>query len=136
VKAAGQIQNIVSEIQKKTKGTVASAKQAETIVGTQGEALNKTVNVFENINTHVVKLVNNLNNIAKGIKGIEEAKEDTLDAIQNISAISQQTATSSEEVSATATNQIASVENLSNSALELADEAKRLETAIQRFRIE
>jgi len=136
VKAAGQIQKIVSEIQKKTKGTVASAKQAETIVGSQGEALNKTVNVFENINTHVVKLVNNLNNIAKGIKGIEEAKEDSLDAIQNISAISQQTATSSEEVSTIAMNQIASVENLSNSASELADEAKRLETAIQRFRIE
>jgi methyl-accepting chemotaxis protein len=135
VTAASQIQKIVAGIQTKTKGTVVSAKQAENIVGSQGESLNKTVTVFENINKHVANLVNNLNNISKGIKGIEEAKEDTLDAIRNISAISQQTATSSEEVSATATNQIDSVENLSGSALELAEEAKKLETAIQRFRI-
>ncbi|MGB4658269.1 MAG: methyl-accepting chemotaxis protein, partial [Mobilitalea sp.] len=135
VKASGQIQKIVAEIQNKTKVTVNSARQAEEIVGSQGEALSKTVAVFENISSHVSSLINNLNSISKGIKGIEEAKEDTLDAISNISAVSQQTASSSEEVSATATNQISSVTNLSDSASELAIEAKKLESAIQRFRI-
>lgn len=135
VTAAGQIQNIVSAIQLKTKGTVVSAKQAESIVGSQSEALSKTISVFESISSHVANLVNNLNNIASVIKGIEAAKEDTLDAISNISAVSQETATSSEEVSSTATNQIDAVEALSNSAYELAEEAKRLEASLQRFKI-
>ena len=135
VKAASQIQSIVTEIQNKTQGTVVSAKQAENIVGSQSEALQRTIHVFENINKHVGKLANNLNNISIGVKGIETAKEDTLDAIRNISAVSQQTAAASEEVSATANNQIDSVENLSRSALELANDAKKLEEAILLFRI-
>lgn len=135
VKAASEIQGIVTEIQSKTQGTVTAAKQAESIVGTQAEALNRTVSVFENINKHVGKLANNLDNISIGVKGIESAKEDTLDAIRNISAVSQETAAASEEVSATANNQILSVENLSQSALELSNDAKKLEEAIQLFKI-
>lgn len=131
--ASSQITSIVSGIQTKTKGTAASAKQAKNIVESQMEALTKTINTFENINNHVGNLVNNLNNIAEGIKGIENAKEETLDAIRNISAVSQQTASSSEEVSATANNQISSVEYLSSSASELAEDAKKLEEAIQSF---
>ncbi len=135
VKAASQIQGIVTEIQSKTKGTALSAKQAENIVESQTEALHKTISVFEDINSHVGKLANNLDNISIGVKGIENAKEDTMDAIRNISAVSQETAAASEEVSTTANNQIVSVENLSQSALELANDAKKLEEAIQLFRI-
>jgi methyl-accepting chemotaxis protein len=135
VKAASQIQDIVTEIQGKTQGTVVSARQAENIVGTQTQALKKTIQVFEEINSHVGSLVTNLDNISNGVKGIENAKEDTMDAIRNISAVAQQTAAASEEVSATANNQIGSVEGLSLAALELAKDAKNLQKAIQLFKI-
>ena len=135
LKASNQITTVVHNIKEKTIITANSAKQAESIVGSQMEALTKTIKTFENINEHVGNLVNNLNNIAEGVRGIEDAKDDTLDAVRNISAVSQQTATSSEEVSATAINQITSVEYLSQSASELAGEAKRLEEVIQLFRI-
>ncbi len=135
IKAASQIQDIVKAIQTKTQGTVVSAKQAENIVESQTTSLNKTINVFEDINKHVGNLVTNLDNISIGIKGIESAKEVSMDAIRSISAVAQQTAASSEEVSATANSQIGSVENLSQSALELANDAKKLEQAIQLFKI-
>jgi methyl-accepting chemotaxis protein len=133
--AAKQINATVDTIKAKTKGTAASARQAESIVASQMEALTKTIHNFERINEHVEKLVENLDHISEGVKGIEATKDDTLDSISNISAVSQETATSSEEVSATANNQIASVENLSTSAMALAEEAKRLEEAIQLFKI-
>lgn len=135
VQAVNQIQGIVNTIQGKTKGTVLSAKQAEEIVGSQAESLNRTIHAFEDINTYVEKLINNLNDITYGIKEIESAKEDTLEAISNISAVSQETAASSEEVSATANGQISSVEKLTEAALELANDAKTLEAAIQMFKI-
>ena len=91
--------------------------------------------IFEKINTYVGSLVNNLNAISSGIDGIENSKEDTLDAIRNISAIAEESAAASEEVSATANNQITSVEELSNQAKELDIYAKKLEEAIRRFRI-
>jgi methyl-accepting chemotaxis protein len=135
IEAANQIQSIVTEIQNKTQGTVQSAKQAESIVESQMESLNKTIKVFEEINNHVGNLVNNLDIISVGIKGIESAKNVSMDAISNISAVAQETAAASEEVSATATSQISSVENLSQSAMELADNAKKLEQAIKLFKI-
>jgi methyl-accepting chemotaxis protein len=135
IQAASQIQGIVTTIQSKTQGTVVSAKQAENIVESQTESLNKTIKVFEDINSHVGNLVTNLDNISIGIKGIETAKEVSMDAIRNISAVAQQTAAASEEVSATANGQIGSVENLSQSAMELAGDAKKLEKAINLFKI-
>jgi methyl-accepting chemotaxis protein len=134
--AVKEIQNLVNTIAERTKNTVVSAKQAESIVKSQTEALSKTVNAFENINEHVIYLVNNLDNIAVGVKDIESAKEDTMEAIRSISAVAQQTAASSEEVSATITNQVGSVEHLSESAIELADNARKLDEAIKLFRIE
>lgn len=135
VQAVSQIQGIVSTIQGKTKGTVVSAKQAEEIVESQTVSLKRTIRAFEDINTYVEKLVTNLEDISHGVKGIESAKEDTLEAISNISAVAQQTAAASEEVSATANGQISSVESLSSAALELAGDAKTLESAIKIFKI-
>ncbi|HBI72024.1 MAG TPA: hypothetical protein DEG06_11355 [Lachnospiraceae bacterium] len=134
--AAKEIQSIVTKIQDKTKTTVDAAKQAENIVESQAESLSKTVNSYKDINQYVGNLVGNLNNISVGVKEIEAAKEDTLEVIRSISAVAQQTAASSEEVSATANNQIGSVEHLSQSAEELAENAKKLEKAIQLFRID
>ncbi len=133
--AVKKIQNLVNTIGDRTRNTVVSAKQAESIVKSQTEALDKAVGAFEDINEHVIYLVNNLDNITFGIKEIENAKEDTLGAIRSISAVAQQTAASSEEVGATINNQVGSVEHLSNSATELAENAKKLEEAIRLFRI-
>lgn len=135
VRAVKDIQSIVNEIQGKTKSTVISARQAESIVKSQAESLNRTISAFEEINQCVSNLVMNLQNITVGVKDIEAAKTDTLEAIRSISAVSQQTAASSEEVSATASNQIGSVENLSRSAIELAGYARKLEESIRAFRI-
>jgi methyl-accepting chemotaxis protein len=135
VQAANQIQNIVKEIATKTKDTIDTAKQAESIVESQTISLNKTVQVFDFINDHVNDLANNLINISNGIKKIEATKDSTMDAIQDISAVSQETAAASEEVSATAINQIDSVERMRFAALELANNAKILEEAIKVFKI-
>jgi methyl-accepting chemotaxis protein len=136
MQAANQIQKIVKEIQVKTQSTVDTAKAAEEIVSSQTVALEHTVKVFDSINEHVKALVNNLNNISSGMKEIEGTKEDTLTAIESISAVSEQTAAASEEVSATALNQINAVQLFSEAALELEDDAKKLQEAIMVFKIE
>lgn len=135
VGASNRIKDIIRQVQDKTQDTVSSAKQARGIVKSQVEALTKTVTAFENINEHVSELLGNLNQITEGVSGIEQAKEESMDSIRNISAVSQQTAASAEEVSATAIEQISSVENLSKSADELAGQANELEGAILQFKI-
>jgi methyl-accepting chemotaxis protein len=133
--ASKKIENIIAIIQEKTKNTVSSVKQAENMVDIQANALERTVKAFTDINQHVEKLVNNLNLISSGIKEIENAKAGTLDAIQNISAISEETASASEEVGATAVQQIEAVTKLNDATIELAENAKKMEEAISVFKL-
>ncbi|MBP7175692.1 MAG: methyl-accepting chemotaxis protein [Thermoclostridium sp.] len=135
VKAAKQIQNTVKEIEVQNKETVDTAAMAENIVASQAEALLKTVIVFEDISNHVNNLADNLSHILQRLKVIETAKDDTLCAVQSISAVTEQTSASSQEVNATAQNQIDSVEKLRQSAMILEKDAKKLEDAIKIFKI-
>jgi len=135
VNAAKQIQNTVKDIDVQNKETVNTAERAESIVASQTEALAKTVNVFDNISSHVNDLAINLNDILKRLKVIETAKDDTLNAIQNISAVTEQTSASSQEVNATAINQVDSVERLQVAAHVLEEDARKLEDAIKFFKI-
>ncbi len=134
--AAKQIQNTVKDIDMQNKETVNTAEKAESIVASQTEALTRTVSVFDNINRHVNDLAGNLNDIIKRLKTIETAKDDTLNAIQSISAITEETSASSEEVNATTQNQVDSVERLQESAIMLKQDAEKLEDAIKIFKID
>ena len=135
VNAANQIQNTVKDVDIQNKETVNTAQQAENIVASQTESLAKTVSVFDNINSHVNDLASNLSDILKRLKAIEIVKNETLNAIQNISAVTEQTAASSQEVNATAQNQIDSVERLREAAIILESDAKKLQDAIKIFKI-
>jgi methyl-accepting chemotaxis protein len=131
--AAKKIGIMIDSIQTKTKSTVDTVRQTEVIVSYQEEALQNTVEAFKNINNYVDKLVNKLGEISKEIKDIEEAKSLTLNAIANISAISEETAAASEEVEATAEDQLRAVSALGEEAMELKENVRQLEEAMKRF---
>jgi methyl-accepting chemotaxis protein len=136
LQSVAQVQSIVEDIQVKANETVVTARRAEDIVDSQMKSLDKSVQMFGNINQHVGDLVGNLNDILAGIKHIETAKEDVLTAIESISAVSEETAASAEEMSITATNQIGSVEGLRQAANALAEDAGKLNLSLKRFKID
>lgn len=133
--AADQIQKIVKELQLQTDDTIDTVKEAGSIVDSQSEALNKTNQVFYNIDEHISFIVTNLVNISEGMKEIESVKSDTLMAIESISSISQQTANSTEEVNATALVQTNSTKHLKQSVSDLGSDALKLMEAIKIFEI-
>lgn len=133
--AANQIKKTVADIALQNKKAVETAEKAEDIVASQTEALKKTVNVFDNINNHVNSLASNFKGIIVRLNNIETVKEVTLNSIQNISAVTQQTAASSEEMNATAVIQNEAVERLRRSAIVLEKDSKKLEDAIKIFKI-
>lgn len=135
MESANQIQEIINSIQYQTNETAKTTKKAEQIVLTQEKALQDTINVFGNINGLVEDLVLELNKIKQYVAGMEGAKNDTLDSIQNISAVSEESAAASEEVSATAINQSEEIEQLAGAAEGLTNDAKVLQQAIGKFKI-
>lgn len=136
VTAVSQINEIIGSIQRRTIETVETAKQAEFLLTSQEKALYETVHVFSEISTQIGGLADNLTKISGGISSIEEAKEDTLKAIENISAASEETAASANALSDTSQKQLEVVETLTTASTQLKADAESLEEAIAAFRIE
>lgn len=135
MESASQIQEIINSIQYQTNDTAKTTQKAEQIVLTQEKALQDTIRVFGSINKLVEELVLVINKIKQYVSGMESAKNDTLDSIQNISAVSEEAAASSEEVSATTINQSDEMEQLASAAEGLTTDAKVLQEAIGKFKI-
>lgn len=133
--SVNEIRTIVDKIQKQTVETVNAAKQAEVIVSSQEEALKETVAVFHDIDSHVAGLAENLNMIAEGIGEMDLAKKDTLAAIESISAVAEETASSATEVNEAASRQLEAVEKLNNESEGLIRHSNDLVEAIKLFKI-
>ncbi len=133
--SANEIRNIVDDINHKTNDTVNIARKAEDVVEVQGKSLENAEKVFGDIQLQFNNLVNNLEQITSGIEIITDAKAQTIDAIQNISAVSQQTAAASEEVTETANRQLEQVEGLNKASEDLTVNSNDLSQAIDLFKI-
>ncbi len=133
--SVNEIKGIVGKIQKQTVDTVEVAKQAELIVNSQEEALKNTIEVFRDIDSHVSGLADNLSEISSGINDMDEAKKDTLAAIESISAVAEETASSATAVNEAASRQLEAVKKLNNESEELINHSEDLVEAINKFTI-
>lgn len=135
VRASGEIATIINSIQGKTKLTVTTVQKSENIVKSQGNALLDTIDLFQKIDASVGLIAKELTEITTGISGIKVAENTTLNAIESISAVSEETAASSEEVDNAANRQVEMVSKLREATMHLETDAKELNEALNQFRI-
>ncbi len=131
-----EITRIIGQIQERLKKTIATAQRADEIVISQSDALGTTVQVFEDIKESFETLADNMTAISNSIKKMEHAKNDTLDSITNISATSQETESSSVELSRNAGAQMDAFNALNEEVKLLKEKAQELDTTISIFKIE
>lgn len=133
--SSGKIEQIISNIQNRTEKAVMATKKVYEGVFTQQESLNNTVDAFKQVNKEIVRLSENVDRNATEIQSIEVAKNDTLSAMENISAFSQQTAAASCEMMSAAEEQMRAIGELTEKAEELECEAQKLNESVAVFQI-
>lgn len=133
--SAKEIQDIINEITNNTKYVVETAKQADGIVQEQQKAVNDTTKAFEVMQQQVGGLMKELDSILTGVQEMEETRYVTLNAIEEISAVSEETAASAEEVSNVVAKQLDVVEELSENSEHLSTSAEELSKAINQFTV-
>ncbi len=131
-----EITRIIGRIQERLKKTIETAKRADEIVISQSDALGTTVHVFEEIKNSFETLADNMTVISNNIKKMEHAKNDTLDSITNISATSQETESSSVELSRNAQAQMDAFNALNEEVKLLKEKAQELDQTISIFKVE
>ena len=134
-KAADEINLVISDITDQTLDTVNTAKEAETVVKVQSDIVKNTITSFQNMSSVIEKLINNINEIGQDMKNMESARAGTLNAVENISAISEETYAASNSISHVVHNQAVSMEALEEASRILENNAKELEEAIHMFQI-
>lgn len=134
--AAGEISNNVANISAQTVVSVESAKRAGDMVALQTEAVKEVTGVFQNMNASMEELFESLKQILVGTERADKEREDTLEAVRNISLIIEETAKSAEVVKKVAENLQHNVENLNGTAESLGDNMTGLKTEISVFKTE
>ncbi len=134
--AANEIRNKVDNISAQTTISVQSAKDAESMVELQTQAVDEVIEVFRGMNEQMSELFVNLKKIAGSTESADEERRETVDAVNNISAIIEETASSSEHVHEMATQLLSSVEKLSETANNLDENMNGVKTEIAAFKVE
>jgi methyl-accepting chemotaxis protein len=101
----------------------------------QGETLEKTILVFHEINQGVEHLAATLQGISLEVDEMEQAKNNTMRAMTDISAVVQQTVAATEQINTSANNQLSAVQQLNKTVERLARDTKELDAATLLFRI-
>lgn len=135
-RAAGEIRVNVEHISSQTKNSVDSARQAESMVALQSEAVEEVVVVFREMNQRMTVLVKGLKDIVESMEKADRERNDTLVAVRNISEIIEETASSAEVVNDVASRLMKNVENLNKTADALGGNMNDLKTEISVFKTE
>lgn len=134
--SVNDIKKIISSIQEDTKGAAETAKMAAEVLKHQEHAVKNTTASYSHINDSVEQLTVFLSYITENVGNIEEARISTLGAIENISAVLEEIAASTNTVNQTSYQQVNSVGTLNNSAGKLNDNAEILVRAVSEFVVE
>ena len=124
----------MDEIVKQTKDTVSTAERAGEIVGEQALLVKHTTEDFRDIAESTRQMLDTIRRISGDIESIDAQRQDTLDAVSSISAVSEETATASGEVFNISQKQMDVVESLKQASAELKEKMAELEGALAAFK--
>ena len=134
--ATVEIENKIKDISAQTDESVSSVTNAEHMVSLSKEAANEVNVIFGRIREHMNKLAGALNAISDSATDADNERKQTVDAVDNISAIIQQTAANSSLVKDMAENLLTSVDRLGETADNLDNNMNGLKTEIASFTVE
>lgn len=133
--ASASINNIINNIQKKTDQVVTMANDSGSIIKEQMEAVIKTDEAFKTVFNAMKNVSSSIDNTSNTTRKVIVSRQKTLEAIGDISSVSEETAATVEEVTAGIAENLDGIQSLAESAGELKDMASRLKTAIEKFRV-
>jgi len=130
-----EIEEIVVELIDKTDSAVATMKEAAALTEAQTEGVEITKTKFEGIAEAIEKTKEALGALNKTGEAMNLKKDEIIDIIQNLSALSEENAAGTEEASASVEEQTSSMAEIAGASEELAKLAEEMQKSISKFKI-
>lgn len=132
---AMEIEEVIQELKEKTNLAVEIMNQTQHIVKTQEEMLRKTEEKFEEISDSVDENKKIVEILDQSSRVVQESNARIVSLVGNLSAIAQENAASTEEMSAAVEIQVASIASISQASENLATIATDLQAEATKFRL-
>lgn len=129
------ISEVIEELKVNSDKSVMITDESHEALDQQLESVKVTEHKFEQIFKSIEGFINALDKINISGNEMESMKEKVLDAIQNLSAIAEENASSTQEVTATVDEITAEVENVSEITEELVKSADMLGKSTSQFKV-
>ncbi len=130
-----EIEEIVAELIDKTNSAVTTMKEAAALTAAQTEGVEVTKNKFEGIAGAIEKTREALDMLNKTGEAMNRKKDEIIDIIQSLSALSEENAAGTEQASASVEEQTSSMVEIAGASEELAKLAEEMQKSISKFKI-
>ncbi|MEG0261364.1 MAG: methyl-accepting chemotaxis protein [Lysinibacillus sp.] len=130
-----QIQQMIVGIEKEVEDTVTAMTITFTISSQLDDAVSETEIEFNKISDTVQQIVAEMEHLNNEIQQVTQQSTFITDAIQNISSIAEQTAASSEEVTASVDEQIQAIHSVASLAQALTDLSEKLNNVTKKYQV-
>lgn len=134
--SSNMIHEIITKIQNKTDQAVKAAKNSSIAISEQMEALRQTDESFKLIHEAMEQMIAHIGEINSYIVEVTRNRIETLDSMQNISAVIEESASATQEVSAASQEQMTGAESVFNLSGSLRSMAYELKKSVSYFRID
>lgn len=133
--SAKKIENSIEELLKESDRTISIMKEVEEAVNNQKIKITETKDKFEVVSNSIAKSAQDIHKISDEAVKLEGVKDSIIDIMQNLSAIAEENAASTEETTASMNELTNVIENVSKSSSTLKDLAEDLEKSVSIFKI-
>lgn len=133
--SVNEITTIVERVQQGSSIAVKSLENGyQTVSGGQEKVL-ETRTVFEDITTLITNMTDLTNDMSTNLKRIEGIGEQLTTGVSEVASIAEQSAAGVQQTTASVEQTSFQIDTINQSAIELADLAKELQTSVNQFEI-
>ncbi|HJV45090.1 MAG TPA: methyl-accepting chemotaxis protein [Bacillota bacterium] len=133
--SAKQITSLIMDIQEETVQTVQTMESNLKAVENQVNVIDQGGKLLVDVVRKVEETEQDTQDLQGNLANLSQNANDALTAIQEISAITQQSAAGAQEVAASIEGQFESIKEVANGASQLSEISLRLRAEIQRFKV-
>ena len=133
--SAQKIEEITNELIMDSSEAVKTMQVVKDNMDAQSNKMVQTDKMFETFNAGVISSIESIDNIAMKTDTLDGSRVKVVDLVQNLSAIAEENAASSQETSASVTQVSEIVSDISGNANKLKDIAVELEKSVQVFKL-
>ena len=133
--SAVQIGEYIGSLMKDSENAVATMEQVKVTMQKQCEMVERTDEVFVKVMDGIKKSREDVEKISNNTKVLDESRNNVVDIVQSLSAVSEEYAASTEETSASASQVSNTVQNIAEHLGDLQQIAIELKESVDKFKI-